>query len=89
MRLPWLLGVREINSGDGVLGAARNCWFGPYFFSPGALQNQCDPFHFWSLHPGGANFLFGDGSTRFLTYAVAPLMPALASRAGGEAVELD
>jgi prepilin-type processing-associated H-X9-DG protein len=41
-------------------------------------------FHFWSLHDGGAHFLFADGSVRFLAYAVAPLMPALASRAGGE-----
>jgi prepilin-type N-terminal cleavage/methylation domain-containing protein/prepilin-type processing-associated H-X9-DG protein len=83
-----VLGVREINSGDGFLEEASNCWPGPYFFSPGRIQNPCDPFHFWSLHPGGANFLFGDGSVRFLTYASDPLMPALASRAGGEVIAL-
>jgi prepilin-type processing-associated H-X9-DG protein len=54
---------------------------------PGQITNQCDMFHFWSLHTGGANFAFADGSVRFLTYSAAPLMPALASRAGGEAVE--
>ena len=82
-----VLGVSEVNSGDGFLGAAANCWRGPYFFSPGSVQNMCDPFHFWSLHPGGANFLFCDGSIRFLAYAQAPIMSALATRAGGEVVE--
>ncbi len=33
-----------------------------------------------------ANFLFADGSVRFLSYSANPIMPALASRAGGEAV---
>jgi prepilin-type processing-associated H-X9-DG protein/prepilin-type N-terminal cleavage/methylation domain-containing protein len=51
------------------------------------ITNQCDMFHFWSLHTGGANFAFADGSVRFLNYSAAPLMPALASRAGGETVE--
>ena len=49
------------------------------------MSNQCDMFHFWSLHSGGAHFLFADGSVQFLSYASAPLLPALASRAGGEA----
>ncbi len=43
-------------------------------------------FHFWSLHSGGAHFLFADGSVHFLSYASAPILPALASRAGAEAV---
>jgi prepilin-type processing-associated H-X9-DG protein len=50
------------------------------------LTDQCDLFHFWSLHPGGANFAFADGSVRFLTYAADDVLPALATRAGGEAV---
>lgn len=59
---------------------------GPFQFGPGSLQNPCDSNHFWSLHSGGANFVFCDGSVHFLAYSAAPLMPALASRAGGEAV---
>ncbi len=78
-----VLGVRSFN-----LGAIQPaCPFGPYQFGPGRTQNNCDVYHFWSLHTGnGAHFLFGDGSVHFLSYASAPLLPALASRAGGEAV---
>jgi prepilin-type processing-associated H-X9-DG protein len=45
-------------------------------------------FHFWSLHIGGANFVFADGSVHFLPYSAAPILPALASRDGGEVVSL-
>jgi prepilin-type processing-associated H-X9-DG protein/prepilin-type N-terminal cleavage/methylation domain-containing protein len=48
--------------------------------------NFCDVHHFWSQHPGGANWAFADGSVRFLSYANASVMPALATRAGGEVV---
>ena len=33
-------------------------------------------------------FLFADGSVRFLSYGIAPLMPALASRAGNDPVTI-
>ncbi|MCE9528276.1 MAG: DUF1559 domain-containing protein [Planctomycetales bacterium] len=55
-------------------------------FGPGKLDNPCDRYHFWSLHPGGGNFLFGDGSVRFFHYSSAPIMPALATRSGHETV---
>ncbi len=58
----------------------------PYTFSPGRADNMCDAFHFWSLHSGGANFAFADGSVRFLSYAADSVMPALSTRAGGESV---
>ena len=45
-------------------------------------------FHFWSPHPGGANFAFADGSVRFLRYSADSIMPALATRAGGEVVSV-
>src|SRR3954447_11918570 len=45
---------------------------------------------FWSLHPGGCNFLMGDGSVRFIKESVNPtVFSSLATRAGGEAVGAD
>jgi prepilin-type processing-associated H-X9-DG protein len=56
-----------------------------YRLSPGTINNQCDQFHFWSLHSGGANFCLGDGSVHFMTYTVAPIIQrAMATRNGGE-----
>jgi prepilin-type processing-associated H-X9-DG protein len=45
---------------------------------------------FGSLHTGGANFAFADGSVKFITDSVnnSPLvLPALCSRAGGEPID--
>ncbi|MFO0890736.1 MAG: DUF1559 domain-containing protein [Isosphaeraceae bacterium] len=45
---------------------------------------------FWSLHPGGANFLFSDGSVRFIKETVDPrIFSFLSTRAGGEVVSSD
>jgi prepilin-type N-terminal cleavage/methylation domain-containing protein/prepilin-type processing-associated H-X9-DG protein len=56
-----------------------------YKLSPGDLRNQCDQFHYWSLHTGGANFCLGDGSVRFLSYSTSSIVQrALATRNGGE-----
>jgi prepilin-type processing-associated H-X9-DG protein len=57
----------------------------PESFRPG-IGNYCDAHHFWSQHPGGANWIFADGSVRFLSYVNARVLPALATRAGGEVV---
>lgn len=57
-------------------------------FGPGRIDNPCDRYHLWSLHPGGANFLLADASARFLSYSAAPILPALATRSGGENVTL-
>jgi prepilin-type N-terminal cleavage/methylation domain-containing protein len=66
------------------------CTF-PGVYKPGDLANPCngDGNHFWSWHEDGGNWLLGDGSVRFLPYAVQPLTNALASRSGGEEVTLD
>jgi prepilin-type N-terminal cleavage/methylation domain-containing protein/prepilin-type processing-associated H-X9-DG protein len=60
----------------------------PFLFGPGVTSNPCDRLHFWSLHPGGANFLVADGSARFLPYAASPIIAALATRAGDESVDM-
>ncbi len=80
-----VLGVREQNALPVTVGS---CAPGTYSYAPGRLDNQCDMFHFWSPHVGGAFFLFADGSTHFLGYDAAAVLPVLASRAGGESVAL-
>jgi prepilin-type N-terminal cleavage/methylation domain-containing protein len=80
-----LLGVRELNNGA---NHAEDCDPGPYDFSNGNLREQCDVFHFWSLHPGGANFANVDGSVHFMTYTSNAILPPMSTIAGGEAVEI-
>ena len=83
-----VMGVRESNSHSpgGILG----CGPGQYPFMPAnGFDDPCGVLHFWSPHSGGANFLFCDGSVRLIRYAANDLMPALATRAGGEAVAPD
>lgn len=81
-----ILGVRERNLQPIVAGSP--CGSGAYPYSSGRFNDPCSMFHFWSPHPDGANFACADGSVHFVTYAANQLMPALASRAGGEAVAL-
>jgi prepilin-type N-terminal cleavage/methylation domain-containing protein/prepilin-type processing-associated H-X9-DG protein len=58
----------------------------PGVYGPGKITNNCDSNHFWSLHPGGGNWLFVDGSVHFLPYSLSALTLPLATRAGGEVV---
>jgi prepilin-type N-terminal cleavage/methylation domain-containing protein/prepilin-type processing-associated H-X9-DG protein len=45
---------------------------------------------YWAMHPGGANFLFADGSVRFIKELVGfTIFQALATRAGGEVLSAD
>ena len=68
-----VLGVRER---AGTPSAA------PDFFRPGSLNDPQDlhRYHFWSLHSGGGNWLFGDGSCRFMTSRIGTAVVALTER---------
>jgi prepilin-type processing-associated H-X9-DG protein len=77
------LGVQETD----VPASDWGCPPGPYEFGPGDYNDPCEAYHFWSAHPGGANFLFADGSVHFVPYAASQILPALSTRAAGEVID--
>jgi len=66
---------------------ASDCPLSTSGLRPGIVGNACDIPHFWSLYSGGANFAFADCSVRFVTYEQTGILPALATRSGGEVVD--
>jgi prepilin-type N-terminal cleavage/methylation domain-containing protein/prepilin-type processing-associated H-X9-DG protein len=60
----------------------------PWIDTPNYKKSGADDFH--SLHPGGCNFLFCDGSVRFIKETVNPQTYSyLSTRAGGEVLSAD
>jgi prepilin-type N-terminal cleavage/methylation domain-containing protein len=81
----WALGTGF--DGDGLADHVLDCSEGLHRGVSGSAE---DLTHFWSQHPGGVYFLFGDGSTKFLNYTIDhATFKALGSRNGGESVTLD
>jgi len=72
--------------GPGPSSADTN-YYGGSNPTPG-FDYGCHHMHAWSFHTGGANMLMGDGSVRFMSYSAASIMPALATRSGGEVVNI-
>lgn len=70
----------------------------PDFFRHGSIIDPMDShrYHYWSLHPGGANWALADASIRFISYeaggpenSTSPtIVEAMATRDGGEAVNV-
>ena len=53
-------------------------------------RNQVYIYAFKSWHPGGANFVRGDGSVTFIKQTInSRVYNALGSRAGGEIISAD
>ncbi|MCI0682948.1 MAG: DUF1559 domain-containing protein [Gemmataceae bacterium] len=73
-----VLGANEINA------FSPQCSAGPYRFGLGSFSNQCDAFHFWSPHRGGAHFLLADSSVRFMSYQGFALISSMATIAGDD-----
>jgi prepilin-type processing-associated H-X9-DG protein len=82
----------------GVLERALAPTAAPDFYREGTIVDPTDlhRYHFWSLHPGGANWALADGSVRFISYeaggpenASSPtVVEAMATRSGGESVDV-
>jgi prepilin-type N-terminal cleavage/methylation domain-containing protein/prepilin-type processing-associated H-X9-DG protein len=57
---------------------------------PNAPSGQAHGDQYWSMHPGGANFLFVDGGVRFIKELVGfKIFQSVATRAGGEVLSAD
>jgi prepilin-type processing-associated H-X9-DG protein len=89
------LGARETVYALDALGPINSgiywgsCLLSKIGFQPGDVNDDCDQVHFWSLHPGGANWLWADGSARFHGYGMNAVLPQLCTRNGGEVVNVD
>jgi prepilin-type processing-associated H-X9-DG protein len=71
----------------GSLGAAAICPGQPAYFSPYSQANPCTSDGFNSAHSGGGNWLLGDGSVRFFTFAAGTTtLSQMATVDGGEVV---
>jgi len=59
----------------------------PEYFRADRVSNPKAACHYWSLHPGGGNWLLADGSVRYIAYTAATTtLVDMASMNGGEVV---
>jgi prepilin-type processing-associated H-X9-DG protein len=82
-----LQGPADLGWASGTRGTLRNT--GTALNSPvvSTPKNKDPVGGFSSVHPGGANFAFGDGSVKFLKSGISPaVFRLLGNRADGEIV---
>jgi prepilin-type N-terminal cleavage/methylation domain-containing protein/prepilin-type processing-associated H-X9-DG protein len=93
----WLGKTSLIEGGTDKFNASpEECWtqiMGPCGVEDGPRTINNPEAHvedYWSMHPGGANLLFADGSVHFLKSSINPIpWRALATRAYGEVISAD
>lgn len=93
----WLYKTSAVEGGtDKFNPDPEECWtqiLGPIGLEDGLRTPNNPEAHvedYWSLHPGGVNFLFADGSVHFIKDSINPIpYRALATRAGGEVISAD
>ena len=86
--MSWVMGEMCCTSYNHVAPPNGKSCAAPNF--PGNMANMAMQIPPSSLHPGGANILFGDGSARFVKDSVnLGTWRALGTRNGGEAVSAD
>jgi prepilin-type N-terminal cleavage/methylation domain-containing protein/prepilin-type processing-associated H-X9-DG protein len=72
---------------DPPTASPSNAWLVP---GSSSYAGEAGQFGFRSQHPGGANFLFGDGSVKFLKNSISLVIyRGLSTRAGGEVISAD
>jgi prepilin-type N-terminal cleavage/methylation domain-containing protein/prepilin-type processing-associated H-X9-DG protein len=81
-----VLGAREVALTAAMSDVPTNIGLQPPQQPAGTAE--IDGAHWWSFHIGGVNFLFCDGSVRFLTYSANSVLPQLSTRNGGEVFTL-
>ncbi len=93
----WLGKTSPLEGGtDQFNPSPEECWtqiMGPAGLEDGNRTINNPEAHvedYWSMHPGGANMLFADGSVHFLKSSISPISwRALATRAFGEVLSAD
>ena len=77
---PWGYGICSWSDRDGYLSMRIG-------LAPGNDSDAAHDRHFWSYHPGGAHFMLGDASVRFINESVnLATLRALASISCGEII---
>jgi hypothetical protein len=77
---PWGYGICSWGTRDGWLSMEKG-------IQPGDGIRPSHDFHFWSYHPGGAHFILGDASVRFISDSTDLItLQALATINGEEIV---
>jgi prepilin-type N-terminal cleavage/methylation domain-containing protein len=69
-----------------TMGASCN---GNEVFRQDQVNSSSGFCHYWSMHPGGANWVLGDASVRFIAYTQTGIITQMSSRDQGEVVNLN